>query len=323
MPKKRKSQIYGVYIRIEGRFPMNYYSEIEVYIKKNEVSKKARVLEENQSTLENYWNIGRLLVEAQGGSERAKYGNGLIKEWSIKYTEKYGKGYDATNLKRFRKFFLCFPKGATLWHQLTWSQLREIILIEDENKRNYYINLCMTKKLSVRELIKEIKNNISERLINNPYKLVIIVPLKSSLLNQMKNPILIELEKEKAIQNEQDLETTILAKLQNFFSQLGEGFTLVDNQYKINYGNKKYYIDIFLFNYKLNCFVVVELKLRELKKEDKAQIEFYMKLIDEQVKESFHNKTIGIIISKKQDKLIANFVRSESVIPLTYEIKKR
>ncbi len=133
----------------------------------------------------------------------------------------------------------------------------------------------------------------------------------------MKNPILIELEKNKTIRNEHDLEIALLDKLQNFFYQLGEGFALIDNQYKINYNNKNYHIDILLFNYKLNCFFAVELKLRELKKEDKAQIEFY-----KQAKEPFHNKTIGVIISKKQDKFLANFVRNDNIIPLTYEIKK-
>ncbi len=302
---------------------MNYYTEIELFIKKNEVSKKVRILEENQSTLENYWNIGRLLVEAQGGKERAKYGNGLIKEWSMKYTERYGKGYDATNLKRFRQFFQCFQKGAPVGHQLTWSHIRELLPIQDENKRNFYINICITKNLSKRELIQEIKNNAYERLIKKPDKIEIITPSKRfSLLDTMQNPIIIELEKNKAITSERDLEITILVKLQMFFSQLGEGFALIDNQYKISYNNKNYYIDILLFNYKLNCFFAVELKLRELRKEDKAQIEFYMKLIDEQLKEPMHNKTIGIIISKKQEQLIANFIRSENIIPLTYKIKQ-
>ncbi len=97
---------------------------------------------------------------------------------------------------------------------------------------------------------------------------------------------------------------------------------LAGNQYKITCDNKSYFIDILLFNVKLNCFVVVELKLRELRKEDKAQIEFYMELVDKKIKETFHNKTIGIIISKHHDKLIANFIRSEVVIPLTYKIKQ-
>ena len=134
-------------------------------------------------------------------------------------------------------------------------------------------------------------------------------------------PSVLKTKQNKTKQNN-DLETTILAKLQNFFSQLGDGFALIDNQYKISCENKNYYIDILLFNVKINCYVVVELKLKELRKEDKAQIEFYMQLIDEQIKEPFHNKTIGIIISKKQEKLIANFVRSESVMPITYKIKQ-
>lgn len=143
---------------------MNYYNEIENYIKKNEVSKKARIFEENRSTLENYWNIGRLLVEAQGGEKHAKYGNGLIKEWSIKYTEKYGRGYDATNLSRFRQFYLYFPILGPLG-QISWTNIRILLPIKDENKRNYYINLCLKRNLSKRELIKEIKDNSYERLV--------------------------------------------------------------------------------------------------------------------------------------------------------------
>ena len=136
----------------------------------------------------------------------------------------------------------------------------------------------------------------------------------------MKNPIIIPIDNE--IKNEHDLELNILANLDFFFKQLGEGFTYVNHQYKINTGKNNYFIDILLFNYKLNCFVVVELKLRSLKKEDKAQIEFYMNLIDEQVKEVHHNKTIGIIISKESDKLIVNFIKRENIIPLSYKLKE-
>ena len=124
---------------------MNYYTEIESYIKKNEVSKKARVMEEYQNTLENYWNIGRLLVEAQGSNRRAAYGNGLIKEWSIKYTEKYGKGYNRANLFKFRKFYLLFPNVSAVQIHLTWTHIKELLSIEKENKRNYYINYVLLK----------------------------------------------------------------------------------------------------------------------------------------------------------------------------------
>lgn len=301
-----------------------YYQEIENYIKKNEINKKARVLEENYDTLNNYWHIGKLLVEVQGGKAYAKRGNELIKKWSEKFTKTYGKGYDATNLRRFRQFYLIFSKGGPVGRTLTWTHYRYLIPIKDENKRNYYINLCIEKRLSKNELIKEIKSNSYERLIDKPKHIEIIKPKNNySLLGQTKNPIIIEVSKNIKIKTEKDLETTILSQLKSFFKELGEGFAFIDNQYKINFNNKNYFIDILLFNYKLNCFVVVELKLRELRKEDKAQIEFYMELIDKVIKEQIHNKTIGIIITKEQDKLIVNFIRNENIIPLTYKLENK
>ena len=298
----------------------SYYQEIEHLIKRNEINKRARKINDENDTVTTYWNVGRLIVEAQGACERAKYGNELIKKWSIKLTELYGKGYNITNLKRFRQFYLVFEKGATVWHHLSWSHYRRLLSIKDENKRNYYINLCIKNHLSERELTKELKANSYERLMNKPNKIDIMIPTKYSITTNMKNPIIITVQSK--ITSEHDLELSILANLDFFFKQLGEGFTYVGHQYKISNSKNNYYIDILLFNIKLNCYVVVELKLRSLKKEDKAQIEYYMKLVDEQVKEVHHNKTIGIIISKESDKLIVNFIKREDIIPLNYELKK-
>ena len=156
--------------------------------------------------------------------------------------------------------------------------------------------------------------------MNKSDKIDIIVPQKHSITTDMRNPIIIPVKNE--VTSEHDLELNILANLDFFFRQLGNGFTYVGHQYKISDGKNNYYVDILLFNYKMNAFVVVELKLRSLKKEDKAQMEFYMKLVDEQVKEVYHNKTIGIIISKESDEFIVNFVRGEDVIPLAYELEQ-
>ena len=292
-----------------------YYEEIEHLIKKHEVSKRVRSLEENNDLVTTYWNVGRLIVEAQGGSKRAKYGNELIKKWSIKLTETYGKGYDYTNLSRFRKFYIQFPILGPV-AQLSWTNIIKILPIQDENKKNFYVNLCIKNNLSKRGLIQEIKSNSYERLLDKPEKIDIIVPTKYSITTDMKNPIIIPVNNE--VTNEYDLELNILANLDFFFKQLGEGFTYVGHQYKIADGKNSYYIDILLFNYKLNAFIVVELKMRSLKKEDKAQMEFYMKLVDEQVKESYHNKTIGIIITKESNEFIVNFVRQEDIISLSF-----
>jgi len=294
-----------------------YYQEIEHLIKRNEINKRARKLEEKNDTIVIYWQIGKTLVEAQGGSRRAKYGNELIKKWSTKLTEIYGKGYDYTNLSRFRKFYLCFPILGTAC-QLSWSYYRYLISIKNENKRNYYINLCIKNHLTVRELRKEIKSNSYERLIDKETKIDIITPTKYSITTDMKNPVIIPVQNE--VISEHDLEINILANLDFFFRQLGSGFTYVGHQYKISDGKNNYYIDILLFNIKLNCYVCVELKMRKLKKEDKAQVEYYMKLVDQELKEIHHNHTIGIIITKESDEFIVNFVHQDDIVPLSYEL---
>ena len=299
---------------------MNYLDEANEYIKRVEIEKSIREANANRELVECYWNVGRLIVKAQGGKEKAKYGNELIKKWAEKLTKDYGKGYDYSNLKRFRQFFLEFPIGGPVGHQLNWTIIRMILPIKDKNKRNYYINLCITNNLSKRALEREIKNNSYERLEYKPDKIDIIVPSKiSNISDNFMNPILLKL-KDKEVKNEIDLEKLIYSQLSYVFLQLGNGFTWVGNQYKVSDGNKNYFIDMLLYNIKYNCYVVVEIKCRKLRKEDKGQVEFYMNLIDNYVKESSNNPTIGIIITKELDKFVANFVRSEKIIPLTYEI---
>ena len=299
---------------------MNYLNEANEYIKRVEIGKSIREANANRELVECYWNVGRLIVEAQGGKDKAKYGNELLKKWAEKLIKEYGKGYDYSNLRRFRQFFLEFPNCGALRHNLSWTIIRTILPIKDENKRNYYINLCITNNLSKRELEREIKNNSYERLEHKLDKIDIIVPSKvQSITDNFMNPILLKL-KDKEVKNELDLEKLIYSQLSYVFLQLGNGFAWIANQYKVSAGNNNYFIDMLLYNYKYNCFVVVEIKCRKLKKEDKGQVEFYMKLADKYVKEPSNNPTIGIIITKEQDKFVANFVRSEKLIPLTYEI---
>ena len=196
----------------------------------------------------------------------------------------------------------------------------KLLPIKDENKRNYYVNLCIKNNLSKRELTKEITSNSYERLVNKPEKIEIDIPKTYSITTDMKNPIIIPIQNE--VNNEHDLELNILANLDYFFKQLGQGFAYIAHQYKLVKDNHYYFVDILLFNIEMNCYIAIELKLRSLKKEDKAQMEFYMNLVDEQVKRPFHNRTIGIIISKESDEFIVNFIRSNDIIPLNYELKQ-
>ena len=299
---------------------MDNYKEIETLIKKVEIGKAIRERQANNEIAEAYWNIGKLIVDAQGGKEKSKYGDKLLKEWSEKLTQEYGKGYDYTNLSRFRQLYLYFPIIGPVGQQLNWTIIRTILPIKDENKRNYYINLCIKNNLSKRELEKEIKSNSFERLEHKPDKVDIITSISvPAITENFKNPILLNLNGNK-VENEKNLEKLIYSQLSYVFMQLGNDFTWVGNQYKISDGNKNYYIDMLLYNINYNCYVVVEIKCRTLKKEDKGQIEFYMTLVDKYKKRANNNPTIGIIITREQDKFVANFVKSEKLVPLTYEL---
>ena len=299
---------------------MNNYEEVETLVKKVEIGKAIKERQANNEVTEAYWNIGKLIIDAQGGKEKSKYGDKLLKEWSEKLSKEYGKGYDYTNLSRFRQLYLYFPIIGPVGQQLNWTIIRTILPIKDENKRNYYINLCIKNNLSKRELIKEIKSNSFERLEHKPDKVDIITSaIVPAITENFKNPILLNLNGNK-VENEKDLEKLIYSQLSYVIMQLGNDFTWVGNQYKISDGNKNYYIDMLLYNVNYNCYVVVEIKCRSLKKEDKGQTEFYMTLVDKYKKRANNNPTIGIIITREQDKFVANFVKSEKLVPLTYEL---
>lgn len=206
----------------------DYYVEIESYIRKNELNKKKRILEENYDVLNNYWNIGKLLVELQNGKKRANYGDELIKKWSIEFNNNYGIGYNYTNLTRFRKFYLLFPIIATLSKELSWSHIVEILPIKDINKRNYYLNQVINNNLSVRKLREEIKSNSYERLIIKPEHIELITSKKEfTILEDMKNPIIVKVDNDKKIKSEKDLELTILSEIEFILTQFGKGFTFV------------------------------------------------------------------------------------------------
>ena len=177
---------------------MNYYKEVESLIKQNEINKGVRALQDNSETLHTYWNIGRLIVEAQGGKKRAKYGDGLIKEWGHKLSLKYGKCYGFRTLSRTRSFYLVFPKVSTVLTQLSWSHYIYLLPIKNANERNYYINQVILNNLSVRDLRKEIKNKAFDRLSyadKENIELINDVNTPLTIEDMIKDPIILKIEK--------------------------------------------------------------------------------------------------------------------------------
>ena len=273
------------------------------------------------STLYTYWNIGRLIVEAQGGKKRAKYGDGLIKEWGCKLSEKYGKNYDGPSLRRARMFYLEFPICGSLNHKLTWTHYRYILPIKNENERNYYINRVILDNLSVRDLRREIKNKSFDRLsYKDKNNIEIISDINSSLSieDMIKDPIILKSDIDTKEINEKVIHKYIISLLEDKFLELGTGFALVGHEYKIVIGNNTYHIDLLFFNIRLNSYVVVEVKTRAVKPQDIGQLQFYVSYIENNLKDNNHNKTIGILIVKKKNKYVIEYTTSTDIYITTY-----
>lgn len=301
---------------------MDYLNNIKELIESDIVLRKKHRLKEENYRLKTYFEIGKLIVEAQGGEKRAKYGNGLIKEWSIELTRLYGKGYNVSNLKRMRQFFLAFQKGAPLAHQfifnLTWTNLSIILPIKEESKRNYYINLCIKQNLSKRQLIEKIKSNEYERLEYKD-KIEIINDNNKSLTikDMIKNPIIINTSREVNKLSEKALKEFILESVEDFLLELGVGFAFIGSEYKLG----RYRCDLLFFNTELLSYIVIELKIRELRPTDIGQINHYMKYIDNNIKKEYMNDTIGIIMSKEDNEIVIKYITDERILFTTYEIQ--
>ena len=202
---------------------------------------------------------------------------------------------------------------------MTWSHYTELLNIEDTNKLNYYINITEEYNLSVRELRTKIKNNEYERLPNDT-KLKLVNKEENNIKDFIKNPILINNKYNYTEISEKILKQLILEDMDNFLTELGDGFCYIKNEYKIKVGNNYNYIDLLLFNYEYNCFVVIELKVTELKKEHIGQIEIYMNYIDKNIKKITQDKTIGIIICKKDNKFIMEYCSDPRIFTSNYVI---
>ena len=301
---------------------MNYLKNIEELIVENEARRKATALKDNSSTLLTYWNIGKLIVEAQGGEKRAKYGNSLIKEWGKKLSLKYGRGYDSSYLAKMRLFYLDFPILESVIPKLSWTHYIQILSIKNENERNYYINQVILNNLSVRELQKEIKNKAFDRLSYADKEHIEIISDTNSLSikDMIKDPIILKADKSLDKIDEQAIHKYIISLLEDKFLELGTGFALIGHEYKIHIDNKAYKIDLLFFNYKLNAFIVVEVKTRKIKHTDIGQLKFYVNYVEDNIKEINHNKTIGLLIVKENDKYVIKYTTSNDILVTTYAL---
>ena len=293
---------------------MNYYNEIKTEILNNEITRRVKDYSKNKSDLTTYYNVGKLLSEAG-----KHYGEGIIKEYSEKLTKEFGKGYTVTRLKYTRRFFEVFSKGPTPSDLLTFSHYCELIWFEDIDKINYYITICIEQNLSVRELWKRIKNREYERLDENT-RLKLINQEDLKVEDTIKNPIIICNKSNYEIVSKKVLQKLILEDIEEFMKELGNSFSFMGSEYPIKIGCNYNYIDLLLYNYEFNCFVVVELKVTELKKDHIGQIEVYMNYIGKNLRKPIQDKTIGIILCKKDNKFIMEYCSDERIKVRKYSL---
>ena len=272
----------------------------------------------NTEMLNLYWNIGKAIMEIQQGDERASYGETVLEKLSKKLTDEFGKGFSIINLRRMRKFYCLFPIRSTVLNELSWSHYLEIIKIEEEPKRNFYIKETINSRWSVRELQRQIGSLLYERLTLSTNKDKILeLALKGHELKNgkdlVKDPFVLEFLdiKENTDYLESDLEKNILEHLKEFLLELGKGFMFVGSQVRLTLEEDHFYPDLVFYNRLLKCFVIIDLKIGKVSHQDIGQMQMYVNYYDREIKNNDENPTVGILLSTLKNKTVVKYTLPE------------
>ena len=260
----------------------------------------------NSSLLDTYWQIGYQIVEnEQDGNARADYGKGVLKNLATQLTVEFGKGFDDSNLRNMRSFYLAFPIRDTLRHELSWSHYRLLCRLDSESKRQYYLNESIACNWNGRTLQRQINSMAYERVLE--HKLENNLPDSATTL--LKDPYIFEfLGLPTDIRNsEQSIETAILDHIQQFLLELGKGFAFVARQQHIVTDTSDFFIDLVFYNYILKCFVIIDLKKGLLTHQDIGQLDMYVRMYDDLKTVNGDNPTIGILLCAEKDETIVKY----------------
>ena len=263
------------------------------------------------------WGVGRHIVEfEQGGAARAEYGAKLLPRLAEKLTEEFGRGFDASNLRYMRLFYLAFPICDALRHELNWTHYRTLLRVEDEHAREWYAKEAIAQNWSSRALERQVGRLYYERLLSSKDRKAVraeaaekIAELPTSPRDFVRDPVLLEFLglPETGRLLESDLEQRLIDHLQSFLLELGKGFAFVARQMRLSTETKDFYIDLVFYNYLLKCFVIFDLKPRELTHGDIGQMDMYVRMFDEQQRGPGDNPTVGIILCAAKDASIVRY----------------
>ena len=269
----------------------------------------------NSVITETNWQIGRDIVEfEQGGKIRADYGKALLATLSRDLTLRHGKGFSRSNVVRIRQFYLAYPKGATLSHQLSWSVVVELLKIDDDLERSFYEQQATREKWTVRELQRQKKTSLFLRLATGKDKDAILdLAHQGQTITQpsdiLRDPFVFEFLKipEPHTVSETDLETLLCDHLQPFLLELGKGFTFVGRQYRITLNNTHYRVDLVFYHRILRCFVLIDLKINDVEHHDIGQMNLYLGYFAAEENAEGDNPPIGIILTRNKDELLVEY----------------
>ncbi len=287
-----------------------------------EASKQQLLQTINSRIVETYFSIGKLIVEfEQQGKSRAVYAANTLKTLSLKLTKQFGKGFSVDNLENMRKFYITYKKSETVSRKsstpvfkLSWSHYVLLLRIENKAERKFYEIESINEKWSVRELKRQYDSALYERLVHSRNKrkvkeLSTKGHIIKSASDAIKDPYILEflsLEEHESY-SENDFESAIITKLEDFLNELGKGFLFVGRQYRITFDEEHFYIDLVFYHRILRCFILIDLKIGELKHQDIGQMQMYVNYFDAEVKDANENKTIGIILCKNKKESIVKY----------------
>ncbi len=269
----------------------------------------------NRTMVETYWNIGRYIVDfEQDGHEKAEYGSETLKRLSKDLTVRYGSGFSWSNIYRMRQLYNAFPIFATLSQKLSWSHYVELLKIEDPLERNFYYKECEQENWGVRELRRQMKSMLFQRLaLSKDKEGVLKLSEQGQMIDKpedlLKDPYVFEFTglPELPVYKEGDLEEALITNLSQFLLELGKGFTYVGRQQRINIGGRIYKVDLVFYHRILKCFVLIDLKRGEVQHEDIGQMNLYLNYYREEMNTEGDTEPVGIVMGAYEDKLMVKY----------------
>ena len=270
----------------------------------------------NSEMVQAYWHIGRLIVEdEQQGQQRAAYGKQQLQQLSDQLTREFGKGFDASNLRNMRSFYLCFPNRDALRHKLSWTHYRLLIRVENPKAREWYLQEAMDQNWSARALERQIGVLYYERLLASQDRAAVeqeaqanTTELRARPEDYLRDPYVLDfLNLPSQTFLESELEQGLIDNLQQFLLELGKGFAFVARQQRISTDDQDFYIDLVFYNFKLKCFLLIDLKLGKLTHQDVGQMDSYVRIYDRHKKGEDDNPTIGLILCSQKSETIAKY----------------